>query len=143
MFIRRPTGRSCSPWATTGSSAGLCDVIGRPTLATDVRFATNPQRVANRDALNRELSGALAAATADQWWERLTPAGVPCGPINDIAAAVALAERLGLDPVVEVPDAGRTRPSRQVAHPVRFSATPARYELAPPLLGDGAHPGPA
>ncbi len=56
---------------------------------------------------------------------------MPCGPINDLEAAVGLASRLGLDPVVAVP--GSTVP--QVANPVRMSATPPRYRTAPPALG--------
>ena len=54
---------------------------------------------------------------------------MPCGPINDVADAFALAERLGLDPVV---DAGG---AATVADPLDLSATPPRYDLAPPALG--------
>ena len=53
---------------------------------------------------------------------------MPCGPINDLGQAFALAERLGLAPVVE------TDGVRTVAHPVGLSATPAAYRLAPPSL---------
>jgi crotonobetainyl-CoA:carnitine CoA-transferase CaiB-like acyl-CoA transferase len=64
--------------------------------------------------------------------------GVPCGPINDIAAAFSLAGELGLAPIVEIPvvgDPNRTEHrSRQVANPVRFSATPPTYRLPPPAL---------
>ena len=58
---------------------------------------------------------------------------MPCGPINDIADAFALADRLGLDAAVDV---GGTR---QTAHPVRFSTTPAAYLAPPPALdADGS-----
>jgi crotonobetainyl-CoA:carnitine CoA-transferase CaiB-like acyl-CoA transferase len=57
-------------------------------------------------------------------------AGVPCGLVNDVGEAFALAERLGLDPVA---DAAGTP---QVANPVRLSASPASYRLAPPALGE-------
>ncbi|MFB7275874.1 CaiB/BaiF CoA transferase family protein [Streptomyces hydrogenans] len=109
----------------------LCERIGRAELAADERFATNTARVAHRDELTAELSGALAARAADDWFEELTAAGVPCGPINDLAGAFALADRLGLDARLPDDAAG----PGQVAHPVRFGATPASYRSAPPRLG--------
>jgi crotonobetainyl-CoA:carnitine CoA-transferase CaiB-like acyl-CoA transferase len=112
--------------------AALCTVVGRPELGLDDRFATNPARVAHRDALARELTTALAVQDADAWFTALTAAGVPCGPINDIAEAFDLGQRLGLEPVV---DAGGL-PS--VADPVELSATPVRYHLAPPDVGADA-----
>jgi crotonobetainyl-CoA:carnitine CoA-transferase CaiB-like acyl-CoA transferase len=107
----------------------LAGVLGRPALAADERFATNPARVAHRDALAAELTAALAARTADEWAALLGQAGVPCGPINDVGQAVALAERLGLAPVVTV-DGVPT-----VADPIGLSRTPARYRLPPPAVG--------
>ncbi|QTJ67584.1 CoA transferase [Rhodococcus sp. ZPP] len=114
----------------------LVRVLGVPHLAGDDRYATNTQRVAHREQLVRDLTEALASATADVWFEKLTAQGVPCGPLNDIADAVALAERLGLNPVVEIDDPRRDSPVRQVSNPIRLSATPARYRSAPPLLGE-------
>lgn len=110
----------------------LCAVLLLPDLPQDPRFATNPARVTHRHALNAELAAALTARTAAEWTSLLTAAGVPCGPINDVAAAVQLAADLGLEPVVSITDPSRTTPSRQVANPIRLSATPARYDLAPP-----------
>ncbi len=109
--------------------ASLCEVVGRPELSVDPRFATNPQRVAHREALAGELAAALSTRPADDWFGDLTAAGVPCGPINDIAAAVDLATSLGLAPVV---DAGGV-PS--VADPLTLSATPVRYDRRPPAVG--------
>jgi crotonobetainyl-CoA:carnitine CoA-transferase CaiB-like acyl-CoA transferase len=60
----------------------------------------------------------------------LAGAGVPCGLVNDVGEAFALAERLGLGPVT---DAGGVP---QVANPIGLSATPASYRLAPPALGE-------
>ena len=107
-----------------------------PELAGDERYATNTQRVAHREQLVRDITDALSADSADVWFEKLTDEGVPCGPLNDIADAVALAERLGLNPVVEIDDPRRDRPVRQVANPIRLSATPASYRSAPPRLGE-------
>ncbi|WP_433440488.1 CaiB/BaiF CoA transferase family protein [Nonomuraea sp. CA-141351] len=107
----------------------LCKALNRPDLAEDARYATNADRVAARDELVAELNVALAARTADEWFEALTAAGVPCGPINDLAAAFALAEELGLEPSVRLDGVG------QVANPLRLSATPPSYRRPPPQLG--------
>ena len=115
-----------------GQFAKLVTVLGRPDLADDERFARNPARVANRAELNRSLEAELAHAGADEWQQRLTAVGVPCGPINDVEQGFALAERLGLDPIVDIDDPRRTAPSRQVANPVAYSRTPPEYRSAPP-----------
>ncbi|MEV0823127.1 CaiB/BaiF CoA transferase family protein [Nonomuraea rubra] len=107
----------------------LCAALDRPDLAGDPRYATNAGRVAARESLVPELNAALAERGADEWFERLTAAGVPCGPINDLAAAFALAQDLGLEPAVELGGAG------QVANPIRLSATPPSYHRPPPALG--------
>ncbi|MEU8247799.1 CoA transferase [Nonomuraea sp. NPDC048916] len=107
----------------------LCEVLGRADLAADARFAGNSDRVAHREALVAELTRALAARTADDWYAALTPAGVPCGPINDLAAAFSFATELGLAPMVGEGAAA------QVANPIGLTATPPSYHLAPPVLG--------
>jgi crotonobetainyl-CoA:carnitine CoA-transferase CaiB-like acyl-CoA transferase len=114
--------------------AALCEEIGRPDLAANPRFATNPVRVAHRDELAALLAGALAAAPVGEWVERLVARGVPCGPVNDVAEAVRLATLLGLNPVVDLPAAPGTVASRQVRHPVRYSATPPVHSSGPPRL---------
>ncbi|WP_240776990.1 CaiB/BaiF CoA transferase family protein [Nonomuraea basaltis] len=107
----------------------LCGVLDRTDLAEDARYATNAGRVAARVELVAELNTALRERPADDWFELLTAAGVPCGPINDLAAAFALAEDLGLEPAVELGGVG------QVANPIRLSATPPSYRRPPPALG--------
>ena len=113
-----------------GQFARLCRVLGVSGAAADRRFATNADRVANRDALVALLEDALAARGAAQWVAALGEAGVPCGLVNDVGEAFALAERLGLDPLA---DAGGVP---QVADPIALSATPVSYRLAPPGLGE-------
>ena len=113
-----------------GQFRSLCRVLGVEALGADERFATNPSRVAHREALRSELEAALAAQGASQWHASLTAAGVPCGPINDVAGAFDLASSLGLQPVVAVP--GSDVP--QVANPLRMSATPPSYRLPPPPM---------
>lgn len=101
----------------------LCEVLG---LRPPAQFATNPDRVAHRDELERWLERALRTRAASHWLPLLAAAGVPAGPINDIAEALALAADLGLRPVVEVDG----QPG--VADPITLSATPATYRLPPP-----------
>lgn len=114
--------------------ASLCSVIGAPALAGDPRFETNEQRVSNRAVLRTSLEERLATETVSTWAGRLSAAGVPAGPVNDIGAAIALAEQLGLAPVVEVPRADGTRMGL-VRNPIGLSETPPRYASAPPSLG--------
>lgn len=114
----------------------LVDVLGQPELAVDERFSSNKARVAHRVELGEIINAAFAGNTADAWFEALTARRVPCGPLNDIADAIALADRLGLDPVVTIDDERRDSPIRQVANPIRLSATPAIYRSAPPRLDE-------
>lgn len=110
----------------------LCELLGRPDLATDPDFASIPLRNANRAALRSQLSALLAGRTAAEWFERLSAAGVPCAPIHTIAQGIEFAERVGLSPAAE---AGPQRlPGAR--NPLRFSATPVDYPLAPPALGE-------
>jgi crotonobetainyl-CoA:carnitine CoA-transferase CaiB-like acyl-CoA transferase len=110
--------------------ARLCAAIGRAALADDPRYATNAQRLANRDALAAELTTAFAARRADDWVALLRAAGVPAGPINDVAQAFAFAQDLGLDPIVDVGGL------RLVRSPMRLGRTPAGVRRPPPRLGE-------
>jgi crotonobetainyl-CoA:carnitine CoA-transferase CaiB-like acyl-CoA transferase len=112
----------------------LCGVLGRPELADDERFARNRDRTANREELRPLLVEALGAKGAEEWFELLVAAGVPCGPINTIDGGFATAERFGLDPIVEVGEGDRALPMAR--HPIGFSATPAAYTLPPPELDE-------
>jgi crotonobetainyl-CoA:carnitine CoA-transferase CaiB-like acyl-CoA transferase len=112
----------------------LCDAIGAPELPLDPRFATNPGRTANRDALRPLLAEKLAAKSAAEWFDALIAVGVPCGPINTVDKGVAFAEEIGLEPIVTAGTGERARPT--VRHPVTFSKTPASYPLAPPELDE-------
>jgi crotonobetainyl-CoA:carnitine CoA-transferase CaiB-like acyl-CoA transferase len=107
--------------------ARLCEALDLPP---DPRFATNPDRVAHRDELTPLLSGRFATRTAAAWFELLTPLGVPCGPVNDLAGAFELADRLGLSPTV--PLGGLD----VVANPIGLSRTPVTYRRRPPRLGE-------
>ncbi|MFL6117995.1 CaiB/BaiF CoA transferase family protein [Actinophytocola sp.] len=107
--------------------ANLCTALD---LAADPRFATNADRVAHRDELAALLSERFVTRTAAAWFELLTPLGVPCGPVHDLAGAFELASGLGLRPTV--PLAGLD----VVANPIGLSRTPPEYRRRPPALGE-------
>jgi crotonobetainyl-CoA:carnitine CoA-transferase CaiB-like acyl-CoA transferase len=111
--------------------ASLCEVLGEPALAADPDFATNPARVAHREALGARLEALLAARPATEWAELMRAARVPAGVVNDIGAAFRLAAAIGLDPTVAIPrdDGSEVTLTR---NPIRLSATPATYRSPPP-----------
>jgi crotonobetainyl-CoA:carnitine CoA-transferase CaiB-like acyl-CoA transferase len=111
----------------------LAGVLGCPELADDELFATNDARVANRKLLRQRLDRHLREEPAAHWVAALAAVRVPAGVVNDIAGAFALAQALGLEPIVEVPGADG-RVSRLTRNPIRLSATPASYRTAPPEL---------
>jgi crotonobetainyl-CoA:carnitine CoA-transferase CaiB-like acyl-CoA transferase len=111
----------------------LCNVLGAAELAVDPRFATNADRVRHRVQLVAALEQRLSTNSAASWASALTEMGVPAGPVNDIAAAFALGQRLGLDPIVDVP-AADGEPVRLTRNPIGLSRTPPTYRIAPPRL---------
>jgi crotonobetainyl-CoA:carnitine CoA-transferase CaiB-like acyl-CoA transferase len=112
----------------------LCEAIGRADLAGDPRFDRNSGRVTHREELVAELERTLHSGTAAHWASLLQAAGVPCGPVNALDDAIALATTLGLAPVVTL--AGDPGPALStVANPIRLSRTPVDYACGPPELG--------
>jgi formyl-CoA transferase len=114
--------------------AKFCEVIGAPEWARDPRFDTNPRRVRHRDLLVAMIADRLRAQPAREWLRRLEPAGVPCGPINNL-------DQVFDDPQVRhrelrVAVAHAAGEVTLVANPIKFSATPIAYDRAPPLLGE-------
>jgi crotonobetainyl-CoA:carnitine CoA-transferase CaiB-like acyl-CoA transferase len=108
----------------------LVEAIGAPELAADPRFATNTDRVANRDALRPLLESALAPRSAREWRDVLAAAGVSAGPVQTIDEAFSLAASLGLDVVDE------TEGVRTVRFPALLSETPATVRRRPPDLDE-------
>lgn len=112
----------------------LCEVLGIPEVAADPRFKENADRTERREELRPLLTAQLTTHSAAHWFERLNAAGVPCGPINTIGQGVEYARELGLDPVVFAGSGQGAVPV--VRNPITYSATPPRYDLAPPALGE-------
>lgn len=120
--------------ANDGQFRKLCEVLGIPETADDPRFQHNADRTERREELRPLLLERLKTRAALEWFDLLVDAGVPCGPINTIDGGFAMAERFGLDPVVEVGEGDRAVPTTR--HPIRFSETPAAYRLPPPELDE-------
>jgi len=117
-----------------GQFARFCEIAGHAEWANDARFASNAARVKNRSALLPLLRQATVMKTTADWIALLENAAVPCGPINDLAGVFADPQVAHRGLRVDLPHAaGGTAP--QVGNPIRFSATPIAYRLAPPLLG--------
>lgn len=113
----------------------LCDVIGKPGLAQDARYATNSQRVKNLESLDPILDAVFASQPRTYWLDKLKQAGVPAGSINNVAEVFddpqvqhrAMLRRLPHPVAGSVP---------QVMNPLRFGHSDLRVDRAPPLLGE-------
>ncbi|RAU39444.1 MULTISPECIES: CaiB/BaiF CoA-transferase family protein [unclassified Pseudomonas] len=113
----------------------FAEVAGQPQWADDPRFSTNKQRVLHRAELIPLIRQATVFKTTAEWVQSLERAGVPCGPINDVAQVFADPHVQARGLKVELPHAlAGTVP--QVASPLRLSETPVEYRRAPPLLGE-------
>ena len=118
-----------------GQYAKFCEIAGRPDLATDPRFATNAERVRNRAVLVPLLEAIVRERPAAFWAEKLEAAGVPCGPINSIAQALADSQAVARGIRIDLPHpTAGTVPL--VGMPIRMSASSPSYERPPPLLGE-------
>jgi crotonobetainyl-CoA:carnitine CoA-transferase CaiB-like acyl-CoA transferase len=102
----------------------LCEAIGRKDLAQDERYATNPGRVANREELVEVLQGEFSRRTVDEWVGKIRGVGIPCGPVNTLAEALADEHLSSTDML------------REVEHPLAGML----QMLASPVLVDGARP---
>ena len=107
---------------------------GRPDLAQDERFATNPLRVKNRAVLVPLLDAMVAQKSRDEWIALLEAAGVPCGPINNLDEVFAdpQVRARGMEVELDHALAGQVK---LVRSPMKLSATPATSGAAPPVLG--------
>jgi crotonobetainyl-CoA:carnitine CoA-transferase CaiB-like acyl-CoA transferase len=113
--------------------AKFCEAAGC-TFHKDARFATNADRVRNREVLLPMIADALAKKTVNAWVTLLEPLGVPVGPINDIGQVFANPHVQSRGMRIDLPHPlSGTVPG--VASPMKLSGTPVRYRTAPPTLG--------
>lgn len=113
----------------------LLHVIGAPELAADARFGTNAERMAHREALVEALSVHLRRRTTAQWTSALERAGLPVGPVLDIAGMLAHPQTAAREMVVET-DHSRLGRTRSLGLPIKFSATPGSVRRGAPVLGE-------
>jgi CoA:oxalate CoA-transferase len=115
----------------------LCVALGRPALARDARFLTNDLRAEHVDALGAALEAILTERGSDEWLRLLEAAGVPCGPINDIAGIANDPQIRARNMIVAIedPEAG---PLKLAGNPIKLSAfaDPSSRPAAPALDGD-------
>ena len=133
-----PTGMPTSAYATSDGHVNLgaageamwikvCEVIGRPALATDPRFAQGPDRSLNRQALNAELGAAFRTRTSAEWIELLNAAGVPCGPIYSMDQVFSDPQVVATGMAATVQHETRG-PIRVLAPTATLSRTPGKLE---------------
>jgi crotonobetainyl-CoA:carnitine CoA-transferase CaiB-like acyl-CoA transferase len=112
----------------------LCDLIPRPEWKTDPRYATNRNRVNNRDELVTELNRIFSERDVDDWLADLTKAGLPCGRINSIPEVFAHPQAQARDMTLQTEHASAGT-VKLPGFPYKFSNTPAEIQKPPPMLG--------
>jgi crotonobetainyl-CoA:carnitine CoA-transferase CaiB-like acyl-CoA transferase len=132
--------RTRDGWITLGASKekfwqALCDIIGRPELRQDPRFASNAERVRNIDALIPLIQAALAERDSVHWLAEFGKAGIPSEPVLSYDEALAHPQARARGAVVEFADPDRG-PIRHLAPPVHLSDTPAAVRRRAPDLGE-------
>ena len=118
-----------------GQFRKFCDVAGCAEFVGDVRFSSNPARVRNRAVLVPLLEAVFVKRAKHDWIAALEAAGVPCGPIDDLSEVFENPQVKARGLRIELPHATAGKVAL-VANPMRMSATPPRYDLPPPLLGE-------
>jgi crotonobetainyl-CoA:carnitine CoA-transferase CaiB-like acyl-CoA transferase len=112
----------------------FCKAFGCEQLLSDPRFATNPQRVANRDLVTETLTPVMRAKTTAEWIIALEALKIGCGPINTLQEVFADPHVQAREMVIEMAHTSGEK-VKVIANPVKLSATPPDYRIAPPVLG--------
>ncbi|WP_206999749.1 CaiB/BaiF CoA transferase family protein [Trinickia mobilis] len=107
----------------------------RAELAGDARFATNPERVRNRDTLAPIIAEMVKTRSKHEWIDLLEAAGVPCGPINNLAEVFAHEQVVARGMQVDLPHPSGAM-VKLVRNPIRMSETPPQALSHPPTLGE-------
>jgi crotonobetainyl-CoA:carnitine CoA-transferase CaiB-like acyl-CoA transferase len=114
---------------------GLMQVVERPDLAADPRFATRAGRTSNYDALRAELAAVFRERPRAYWLERLEAADVPCGPLYDLKDVFEDPQVKALEMIEQVPHPVLGSVT-QVRSGIRMSDTPTAIQSAAPALGE-------
>jgi crotonobetainyl-CoA:carnitine CoA-transferase CaiB-like acyl-CoA transferase len=126
-------------WITVGAAnqanwLRLIEVLEAEALGADPRFSDNSRRMANLQALEAELAPFFRRRPSSDWLEKFEAAGLPAGPVLDIAQMQADPQTLARGMVVEV-DHPKIGLMATLGLPVKFSDTPSAINRAAPLLG--------
>ncbi|MDB5412227.1 MAG: L-carnitine dehydratase/bile acid-inducible protein [Rubritepida sp.] len=113
----------------------FCKNFGLDHMLSDPRFATNPQRVANRDLVTQTLTPVMKGKTTTEWVEALEALKIGCGPINTLKDVFADPHVIAREMVVKMTHVTGAE-IEVIANPVKLSATPPDYRSAPPSLGE-------
>lgn len=117
--------------------ARFCEILNRPDLAQDARFATNIARIEHRDTLVALLAAEIARFDKDALVAAMERASVPGGPINTLPEVFASDQVAARGMKIAMPDPGvQSGQVDLIGNPVKFSATPVTYRHAPPRCGD-------
>ena len=127
-------------WITLGAAnqanwLKLVDLIEAPELGVDPRFADNHGRITHRVELAEALAPIIRTRTSADWLARLEAAGVPAGPVLDVAEMHRDPQTLAREMVTEAPHTS-LGPVKTLGAPVKFSATPGGITRGAPLLGE-------
>lgn len=123
-------------WGVENQWELFCATIGRPELIGDERFETSALRTKNHAILEPILNEALAQRTTAEWIEEFDRIGLPCGPLNNIAQAVAQPQVRARDMLVELRHPRMSRPLTVPNTPVKLSRTPGGVKGLPPDVGE-------
>ena len=127
-------------WITLGAAnqanwLKLLDLIKAPELGEDPRFTNNHGRITHRIELAKALAPIIRTRTSADWLSRLEAAGVPAGPVLDVAEMHRDPQTLARGMVTKVPHT-KLGPVKTLGAPVKFSATPGGVTRGAPLLGE-------
>jgi crotonobetainyl-CoA:carnitine CoA-transferase CaiB-like acyl-CoA transferase len=114
--------------------ARFCETIGDPAVAQEERFATVRARLENVADVEQLVADWLAGRSCDEADQLLTAAGIPCGIVADVQRVTRDPQVAARDMIVRVQDSDGD-PAAFLGNPIRLSATPVRYALAPPKIG--------
>ncbi len=113
----------------------LCEAMNRPDLAADGRFRDVPGRMANLEELEAAVAAWTQRLTIEELGEMLTAAGIPFGPVAEIADVVASPQIRAREMVVEI-EHGTLGPLVLPGIPIKLAETPGSVRKAPPLVGE-------
>jgi crotonobetainyl-CoA:carnitine CoA-transferase CaiB-like acyl-CoA transferase len=127
-------------WITLGAAnqanwLKLLDLITAPELGEDPRFTNNHGRITHRIELAKALAPIIRTRTSADWLSRLEAAGVPAGPVLDVAEMHRDPQTLARGMVTKAPHT-KLGPVKTLGAPVKFSATPGGVTRGAPLLGE-------